>query len=75
MNILYLCDGNRPCFKEYGCGYSDDPEARMCWHTKEPECARNGACEHPETEPERFEFRGGDKQFSYFVERIEYRDD
>lgn len=57
--VAYICDGLMPeCSGKVGCfkypGAAFDP-SMTCFHTLDPEHAKNGPCEDPEAEcPERF---------------------
>ena len=51
--MLYLCDG-MGCDKENKSCEGKPETSQYCMHTTRPEHAVNGACEHPEQDPERF---------------------
>ncbi len=59
-DIVYLCKGEgMDCYLHPYCIHRGEPVAyndEICSHTKNPGCAKYGACEDPENHPERFTF-------------------
>lgn len=55
--IAYICDGHASCSLRPGCFLREDPVTwsdTVCYHTLDPEHAKNGICPDPENHPERF---------------------
>lgn len=58
MRVAYMCDGHGCAAEHPSCRDMPVGDPDRCTHTTDPEHAVNGACEHPENYPERFDQYG-----------------